>query len=90
MRRAFDEMISIGRWVYDPTRGLSEDCRKPAASDEDLNKYRVSSSAPGRIISHDGDSKFRKRGQFEANREVFGVSDDDQRFVFITFMLFFE
>lgn len=58
-------MIKIGRWASDATRGLAVDCKNPAASDEVLNKYRVSASAVAdTIIAAD-----RRRGRGKQSTE---------------------
>lgn len=65
-------MIAIGRWVYDPTRGLALDCRNPAASDEVLRKYTVSSSTASF-------STARKRAKTQqSDEDIEEVSDDDR------------
>jgi hypothetical protein len=38
-------MLDMGRWVYDPKRCLSIECRTPAQSDDKLKEYAISLEA---------------------------------------------
>jgi hypothetical protein len=73
-------MIKIGRWAYDATRGLAVDCKNPAASDEVLNKYRVSTSVVTETINADSNSR-RRGGGKQSTEDLESVSE--KRFVYL-------
>lgn len=67
-------MLDVGKWIYDPTRGLSLDCKDPGVSDEDLYRYRVSTAIVPEVISHDKISG--KRGKKRQSYELAEIDSD--------------